>query len=184
MNIGSNNNDVGMGSCIVSDMPDMKNDILVQSIMSTVNDNYICIGMLLLTMTIAGAIVTYVCKSITELYLQWRRLSKGALIVSRANSDSIDDIPSPKDDVDDLPIVSSVHVARKRLAKLGTKYKSYNEAMKRYALARGELPDDLIDNRVLSRDYDNYKYDSRARVGGSRRVITDPNRPWIERTKK
>jgi len=175
-------------TCLGSGSIPLTDDILKQSIQSAITVNYVSIGMLLLTLAISGAIVAYVVVAIYNLFSKWRRVTQSGRKQLMMNSDSLDDARSVTERAKaDLPMMSEVTVAKKQLRDLETQYRPYNEAMRRHALRRGEMPDDLIDARIVSRDYDDYDYKTRRRSRnpkrGDRRVITDPNRPLIERAK-
>lgn len=52
---------------------------------------------------------------------------------------------------------------RAKLAEIKALYSSYNKAIATYAFGtKGREPDDIIDERVLSRKNDDFKYDDRA----------------------
>lgn len=176
-------------TCLGSGVIPLTDDILKESIQSAISQNYVSIGMLLLTLAIAGVIVAYVVLAIYNLFANWRRMTQSGRKQQPMNADSLDDARSVTERARvDLPMMSEVTVAKKQLRDLEAQYRPYNEAMRRHALRRGEMPDDLIDNRIVSRDYDDYDYKKNRRghkpKGGDRRVITDPNRPLIERGRR
>lgn len=180
--------DVQGTTCLGSGPQALSDDALVGMIQDTIEKNYVSIGMLLLTLAVAGVIVSYVGTAVYQLFTKWRRLTQGA-ITKQASADSLDDARSDRERANtEAPMLSEVAAARLQLQDLEKRYKPYNEAMKRYASRRGELPDDLIDNRIVSRDYDDYDYKvtqrkGHKRQGMDRRVITDPNRPLVERSR-
>jgi hypothetical protein len=174
-------------SCLGSGPIPLSDELLQMSISETISKNYVSLAMLVITIAIAGCIVAYVLTAVFKLFENWRRLTRGSAgsAPELASKENIDDARSVLERAkDDLPIISEVAVARKKLQGLESRYKSYNEAMKRYASRRKEIPDDLIDNRIVSRDYDDYDYRPSRRTHQDQRVITDSSRPLMERAEQ
>jgi len=178
-------------TCLGNGPQPLKDELLVGKISDMIQTNYVSMGMLLLTLAVAGVIVAYVSTAVYQLFSKWRMMTRGAINGPKPISAStLDDARSDTERAkEDLTMLAEVTAARSRLQDLEKQYKPYNEAMKRHAARRGELPDDLIDNRIVSRDYDDYDYkatkrEGHKRSGTDRRVITDPNRPMVERTKE
>lgn len=113
---------------------------------------------------LAFAILWYTVNAMISLIKDWR--SNFADTQGLSNHFDQDDVlyVSDTNEDDDLPPVPLTTAVGARMAKLAIEYAGYNNAMRGYADKRDEGPPDaLIDQHILSRGDDDFRYPRQRR---------------------
>lgn len=153
-------------------------DVTLRKLRSVINDNLVCLGLTGALVTVTLMVVAYVASSVYALVSTWR----AGIASSRLSRERGEKVPKPASVNDDVVYrprrfapasrtgqgVPEATLVRNALKVLNTRYGAYNSAVKRYAVNRkdAEAADDLIDERVLSRGSDDYRYDRGEATGG------------------
>lgn len=137
--------------------------------------NYLGLFCIFVVVIFAGMVIVYIIQQVYDILMAWRSMIHPTLRINKLDASDLDSYPQRP--VTSSSIIMSSILARKRVDDMERKYKSYNDAMKRHALRRGRLPDDIMDRRILSRNEDDYDYtDSKTK-----QVISDNSIPFTER---
>jgi t-SNARE complex subunit (syntaxin) len=144
-------------------------DEVLRGIRSAIADNVTCLGLCLAVVVVAALVLWYVLATVWAILTEWRRLVRpplgGAPPPPRDAEDARDDVPAEASlgiAAELSPRREAVAVATK-LKGIAAKYDRYNRAIRRYAVRHGDLSDDVVDKRVVSRADDNYSYNRRRK---------------------
>ncbi len=155
-------------------------DVTLRQLRSVINDNLICLGLTGALVMVTVLVVAYVASAVYGLVSSWR----AGVASSRLSRERGEKVPKPASVNDDVVYkprrfvsagsragqqgVPEATLVRNAIKTLNVRYGDYNSAVKRYAANRkdGEAADDLIDERVLSRESDDYRYDRGEAKGG------------------
>ena len=140
-------------------------DDVVDRLRTSRNDNVMSLVICTLVAIIALWIIWYVVNSIITALKNWSSHFADTSNDLNYNPDDVNYVEDSNDESDLPPVPTNTAVAAK-MAKLAIEYAGYNDAMTRYSTKRNQGPPDaLINQHILSRGDDNFKYPRQCRDG-------------------
>ena len=144
-------------------------DNLLKQLDMVVRENTMAITVCFLIIGISGVVIFFIGKMAWGVVRSHRqRVGKEETTVPPgAGTGHDDDIHYvAKDGMGaDLPQEAEAARVGAKLARVAAQYSAYNRALSNKLKGRGKVPDDLIDERILSRDEDDFKYAGKSTTG-------------------
>lgn len=149
-----------MGVCEVT-AGETSAELLLKRVASEIGSNFVVLCVAVLLVGVALLLAVMVGRMIGDAVARHRATAAPAAArAARPDSAADDDVRYKGDARAELPPEPELPRVRAKLAEIKAIYASYNKAIADYAFGtKGRAPDDLIDERVLSRADDDYVYD-------------------------
>jgi hypothetical protein len=162
--------DDGCGGVRGANADDPELALVINSLKSAIAKNLVGLGVCIVAVSLSALVLWFVGTTSFDLIMRWRSSyskiagSPGYALPSLDN----DDVPIVENDddygEDGLPQETSTRAIGARIAMLRDRYKGYNSAITRLSLQRDEGDsDDLVDERIMSRNDDDFRYPHRPR---------------------
>jgi hypothetical protein len=156
--------DVSAGACHGKPTGSASVELTLKHIRSAISDNVVVLAISAAIVSVSLGIVWFCYRTLSEMFAEWRKhqlTSSSEKIMSSTDADDAVYRSGGAGAFDDLPQTSEGIAIAARMKGIASLYTPYNDAMKARAANRDEIPDDLIDQRIMTRSDDDFRYPRR-----------------------